>query len=330
MGASAKNTAATSGAAPGATPGAAVVPIRPAAGPAAAAATAIAAFETHLARCALAANTVVAYRRQARAYRAWLDAHAAEHPDAFADTVGAEAAVAAWRRHLLAVGAAPATVNQALAAVELLYAQAVRIRIHVKNARVPRPGAPDALTRAAENAVRRAADRRGSRDAALIALLLGTGARAEECQRLTVADVPLTARTGTVRLHGKGDQVRTVPLPAPARTRLNAWLHERTDLLTARSALADRIGDGLWSGQRGRLSIDGVTDVVRAVGKDAGLPSLRPHRLRHTYATRLREGGADPAQIQALLGHASIETSARYFRASAAEVAALVDRALDY
>jgi integrase/recombinase XerC len=70
--------------------------------------------------------------------------------------------------------------------------------------------------------------------------------------------------------------------------------------------------------------------VVRTVGKDAGLPGLRPHRLRHTYATRLREGGADPAQIQALLGHASIETSARYFRASAAEVAALVDRALDY
>ncbi|MFD0889699.1 tyrosine-type recombinase/integrase, partial [Streptosporangium algeriense] len=63
-----------------------------------------------------------------------------------------------------------------------------------------------------------------------------------------------------------------------------------------------------------------------AVGDDAGLPGLRPHRLRHTYATRLREGGADPAQIQALLGHSSIETSARYFRAGAAEQAAVVDQ----
>ncbi|MFG1947289.1 tyrosine-type recombinase/integrase [Nonomuraea sp. NPDC048826] len=50
--------------------------------------------------------------------------------------------------------------------------------------------------------------------------------------------------------------------------------------------------------------------------------------LRHTYATRLREGGADVAQVQALLGHASLDTSARYFRAGTAEQAA-VDRVFD-
>ncbi|WP_329082701.1 site-specific integrase [Streptosporangium sp. NBC_01469] len=70
------------------------------------------------------------------------------------------------------------------------------------------------------------------------------------------------------------------------------------------------------AGRRGRLSVDGVTDIVRAVGKDADLPGLRPYRLRHTYATRLREAGADHAQVQALLGHTSIGTTARYFRAS--------------
>ncbi|MEV6867167.1 tyrosine-type recombinase/integrase [Streptosporangium subroseum] len=50
------------------------------------------------------------------------------------------------------------------------------------------------------------------------------------------------------------------------------------------------------------MSVDGVTDVVRAVGKAADLPGLRSHRLRHTYATRLREADADHVQIQALLG----------------------------
>jgi len=64
---------------------------------------------------------------------------------------------------------------------------------------------------------------------------------------------------------------------------------------------------------------------VLAVGADAGLAGLRPHRLRHTYGTRLRQGGADPAQIQALMGHASIDTTARYFRAGPAEVAGVVD-----
>jgi integrase len=66
--------------------------------------------------------------------------------------------------------------------------------------------------------------------------------------------------------------------------------------------------------------------VVLAAGDDAGIPGLRPHRARHTFATRLRQGGADPAQVQALLGHASIDTAARYFRAGSAENAEVVER----
>ncbi|MGV9638043.1 tyrosine-type recombinase/integrase [Nocardia rhamnosiphila] len=59
--------------------------------------------------------------------------------------------------------------------------------------------------------------------------------------------------------------------------------------------------------------------------KDPEVLRFRPHVLRHTYGTQLRQGGADVAQVQALLGHASLETSARYFRAGAAEQAAVVD-----
>ncbi|MGJ6968369.1 tyrosine-type recombinase/integrase [Streptosporangium sp. G11] len=63
-----------------------------------------------------------------------------------------------------------------------------------------------------------------------------------------------------------------------------------------------------------------------AIGQDVGLPGLRPHRLRHTYATRLRQGGADAAQVQALLSHTYLETAARYLRAGPAEQAAVVER----
>jgi integrase/recombinase XerC len=211
-------------------------------------------------------------------------------------------------------------VNQALAAVELLYAQGPAIRIGVARARVARPGEPDALTAAQEAKLQRAADRRGVRDAAIIALLRYTGARVEECARLDLVDVAITARTGTARLHGKGDQVRVVPLPAPARDRISTWIEHRPALLGPAGE------PGLWVGQRGRLTAGGITEVVLAAGADAGLPGLRPHRLRHTYATRLRQGGADPAQIQALMGHASIDTTARYFRAGPAEVAGVIDR----
>ena len=277
-----------------------------------------AALTRFLNRCGLAANTVRAYRRQAATYVAWLAAHAADHPDAFTDIVGAEAAVTAWRRHLLRRKASPASANQALAAVTLLYEHGPQLRIAVKRVRVQRPGEPDALPPAQQGAVERAADRRGRRDAAIIAVLLYTGARAEECARLEVDDVAITPRTGQVRLLGKGDQVRVVPLPARARERVSAWLAER----------GNQPGR-LWLGQRGALSVSGLTQVVLAVGRQAGIEGLRPHRLRHTYATRLRQGGADVAQVQALLGHASVETAGRYFRAGGSERMAVVERVFE-
>ncbi len=294
-----------------------VIPLR-AADPTAAVETALAALHRHLDRCALAANTTKAYRARARAYATWLAQHASEHPDAFVDQVGAEAAVTAWRRHLIATKASPSTVNQALAAVDLLYEVGAGLRLKVKRARVPRPGEPEALIPKEQGAVERAADRRAIRDAAIIAVLFYTGARVQECARLDIDDLALTARTGTIRLHGKGDEVRQVPVPAPARDRLTAWIRHR----------GGEPGP-LWTGQRGRLTTSGITQIVLAVGTDAGQTGLRPHRLRHTHATRLRQGGADPAQVQALLGHASLDTTARYFRAGAAEQAAVVERVFE-
>jgi hypothetical protein len=70
----------------------------------------------------------------------------------------------------------------------------------------------------------RAAARCGPRDSAIIAVLLYTGARAGECGRLDLEDIAVTARTGLVRLHGKGDEVRTVPLHAVVEDRSSADL----------------------------------------------------------------------------------------------------------
>ncbi|PZG08919.1 tyrosine-type recombinase/integrase [Nonomuraea aridisoli] len=287
----------------------------------AAAEQALATTRRYLDRCKLSEHTVRAYRRQCAAFLAWLTTpeHAAAHPDAFDDVVGGEAALTAYKRHLLRKKASPNTINQALPAIELMYEHGARLRLHVKRVRVPRPGEPDALSVPQQRALERAADRRGVRDAAVVFTFLYSGARAEECARLDVEDLAVTARTGEVRLHGKGDEVRTVPLPAPARERLSAWLLQR-----------GRDPGPLWTGQRGPLTVSGITQVVLAAGADAGLDGLRPHDLRHTYATRLREDGADAAQIQALLGHARLDTTARYFRAGAAELAAVVERVFEH
>ena len=295
-----------------------VVPLRAADDGTSAAAEALAAVSRHLDRCKLAARTVRAYKRQSAAYAGWLAAHAADHGDAFTNLVGAEGAVTAWKQDLITARSSPATVNQALAAVTLMYQQA-GLRIAVKRVRIPRPGEPDALTPQQEAALRRAAARRGPRDAAIIAVLLDAGARAEECARLDAEDFAITARTGEVRLHGKRDEVRFVPLSRRARELASAWLDVR-----------DRDPGPAWTGQRGPLTISGITQVVLTAGASAGIKGLRPHRCRHTFATRLRQGGADPAHVQAMLGHASIDTAARYFRAGSAENAAVIERIFDH
>ncbi len=78
-------------------------------------------------------------RARAGAYALCLAEHASTHPDVFVDQVGAEAAVTAWRRHFIATKASPSTVNQALAAVDLLYEVGAGLRLKVDRARVPRP-----------------------------------------------------------------------------------------------------------------------------------------------------------------------------------------------
>ena len=130
---------------------------------------------------------------------------------------------------------------------------------------------------------RRAAAGRGPRDAAIIAVLLDAGARAEECARLDAGDFAVTARTGGIRLRGKGDEVRSVPLSKRARDLISAWLDKR-----------GRHPGPAWPGQRGPLTVSGITEVVLAAGADAGIPGLRPLRCRHTFGTRLRQGRSRP------------------------------------
>ena len=203
----------------------------------------------------------------------WLAANAGAHGDAFADLVGAEGAVTAWKRDMLAARSSPSTVNQALAAVTLMYEQA-GLRISVKRVRISRPGEPDALTRSQEAALRRAAARRGPRDAAIIAVLLDTGARVEECARLDIGDFAITARTGEVRLHGKGDEVRYAPLARRARDLVSAWLDVR-----------GRHPGPIWTGQRGPLTISGITQVMLAAWRrrrhPRPAPSPRPSHFCH-------------------------------------------------
>ena len=150
------------------------------------------------------------------------------------------------------------------------------------------------------------------RDRALLELLYAAGLRVTEALRLDGDDLDLDG--GSVRVVGKGDRERVVPVGDVAV----AWL--RRYLATSRPALAaaDRVrsarGGPVFLSDRGRrLGRNHAWFAVKRAAAAAGLGDrISPHTLRHSYATHLLEGGADLRVVQELLGHASISTTQIY------------------
>jgi integrase/recombinase XerD len=156
----------------------------------------------------------------------------------------------------------------------------------------------------------------GLRDAALLELLYGTGIRISEAVNLDVDEVDRLARTPAdepapgLRVLGKGDKERIVPVGSYARKALDAYLVRGRPMLVA----AGRGTPALFVNTRGdRLSRQSAWGVLRSVAKKAGITAeVSPHTLRHSYATHLLDGGADIRVVQELLGHASVTTTQIY------------------
>ncbi|MBW3562199.1 MAG: tyrosine recombinase XerC [Actinobacteria bacterium] len=159
----------------------------------------------------------------------------------------------------------------------------------------------------------------GLRDRALLELLYGAGARVAEACGLDIGRVDL--RDGHVRLHGKGDKERIVPIGEPAVDALGAYLdHGRPTLLGARDGGTT---DAVLLNTEGRRlgTRDARTAVYRAASA-VGLGKVTPHTLRHSFATHLLDGGADLRAVQELLGHATMATTQRYTHVSQARLRA--------
>jgi site-specific recombinase XerD len=182
---------------------------------------------------------------------------------------------------------------------------AARLGASLQGSTLPTLASRDELERLLDAPVARD-DHLALRDRAICELLYGAGLRVAELCGLDLADVDL--RRGLVRVTGKGDKQRTVPVHPTALRALRDWLG-------AREGLAGPDGEpgALFYNQRGRRL--GTRDVRRLLVARAGSP-LHPHALRHTYATHLLEGGADLRVVQELLGHANLTTTQVYTHVS--------------
>ncbi|MGL5816961.1 MAG: site-specific tyrosine recombinase XerD [Phycicoccus sp.] len=144
------------------------------------------------------------------------------------------------------------------------------------------------------------------RDRALLEVLYGTGARISEAVGLDVDDVG----TDVVRLRGKGDRERLVPLGSYAADALATWQVRGRPVLATRGRGTPAMFLGVRGGRLGRQV---AWSTLRAAAERARLGGrVSPHTLRHSFATHLLEGGADVRVVQELLGHASVTTTQVY------------------
>ncbi|MHB8188644.1 MAG: tyrosine-type recombinase/integrase [Dermatophilaceae bacterium] len=137
---------------------------------------------------------------------------------------------------------------------------------------------------------------------ALTALLLFTGVRVSEAINADLADLSDVRGHHVLRVIGKGNRPRTVPLPPPVRHAIDEYTRERAE------------GPMFTTSSGHRWDRTGAHDTITRIGHRAGIP-LFPHLLRHTAATLALDAGAPLDRVQDLLGHADPRTTMRYAHA---------------
>jgi integrase/recombinase XerD len=273
----------------------------------------------------LAANSVEAYARDLRRY---LD-HLVVQGVAGWEAVG-RPEIQAHLAELVRRGISSRSQARALSAIRSLHALLQRERLTAANAAdeidSPRPARtlPALLSRDEIQRLLAAPDPRqpaGRRDRAMLELLYATGLRVSELVTLGLNDVNLETRVLVAR--GKGRKERLVPIGAPAAEAVRSYLSTSRDAL-----LRGRRSKDLFVTPRGgRMTRQGFGKLLGRHARTAGIRRrISPHKLRHSFATHLLEGGADLRAVQAMLGHADIATTQIYTHLDRTHVRRIYDR----
>jgi integrase/recombinase XerC len=164
-------------------------------------------------------------------------------------------------------------------------------------------------------------DHAALRDQAILELFYASGIRASEMAILSREDMDFERRL--IRVRGKGKKERLVPFGGKAEQALRALLDDTTKVTP------DRSGIPLFLNRsHGRLTVRSIHAIVKKRARTAGLGRpVAPHRLRHSVATHLLDGGADLRVIQDFLGHESLSTTQKYTHVGLAKLMAVYDDA---
>ncbi len=163
------------------------------------------------------------------------------------------------------------------------------------------------------------------RDRAVLETLYSTGARVSELAGMNVADLDRTQ--GVVRLRGKGDKERLVPIGSVALEAITEY-HAQTSSGLGGPVSHVQAQLPVFRNQRGgRLTARSIARIVGRYSQQLAGGAVSPHTLRHSFATHLLDEGADLRAIQEMLGHASLSTTQKYTHLATDQLLAVYDRA---
>jgi len=258
----------------------------------------------------LSPNTLAAYRADLTALDRWLEARETDI------TAAKRADLLSFMASRIEAGARPRSTARQLSSFRRFYRYLVRegaVR-EDPTAQIDMPkvgrSLPRSLTEEEVEALLAApsvSDPLGHRDRTMLEVLYATGLRVSELVSLKISSVNLTA--GVLRIVGKGDRERLIPLGEEAVQ----WLHQflqgpRVEILLERQT------DYLFPTRRGdRMTRQAFWHIIKRHARSAGVQKeLSPHTLRHAFATHLLNHGADLRVVQMLLGHSDISTTQIY------------------
>lgn len=268
-------------------------------------------------------HSIRAYLSDLRQFAGWFEEHTGEQ---FGPAAVTEYDVRGWR-DALAAKDRPATVNRKLASLATFFrwtiesGQSNQDPSRFVNGVAQQPAAPKALPeQAVTRIMRKVHQSNNSRDIALLELLAATGLRVSEVAALTAGDITLGERSGWVLVRsGKGRRQRRVPINAKARRAIIKYLEERNPPERAAS---------LFLTQRGLpMTTYAIWYTVKKYAAQAGVEGVTTHSWRHTVATRLvRDPAVDLVTAAAFLGHARLDTTARYSQPGEDDLAEAAER----
>ncbi len=283
----------------------------------------------HAALAGASQNTLTAYRGDITDFLGFMTTHKGGQQGLSPLTQLTVSDMRSWMASLRSDGLSSRSLARKLSAVKSFYrwlsehegfdATAVlSARAPKFQAKLPRPLAQDAA-RAVLETVELQSQKSwvGARDTAVMTLLYGCGLRISEALALCGQDAPLPQ---TLRIRGKGDKERIVPVIAAAQDAVESYRRLCPFSIEPASPL--------FVGVRGgRLSARQVQKVMEKTRLQLGLPATAtPHAMRHSFATHLLNAGGDLRAIQELLGHASLSTTQTYTQVDTARLMEIYNR----